>query len=171
MTRQPTGPDAGADDGDPSVAAAGGNNGQLSRSMILQTALSIVDRDGVDRLSMRRLSVALGSDPVMLYRHVANFSRDPCGSRSTAAQRSSYPRLTPAWSRGRCSGTSLPETESAVCVSACLSQTAADAIRPSPRRPPRLCTCSPADGRSWVSAPVEREGNEQHTCRRLRRSR
>ena len=32
MTRQPTGSDAGA---------------QLSRSMILQTALSIVDRDGV----------------------------------------------------------------------------------------------------------------------------
>jgi AcrR family transcriptional regulator len=64
MTRRPTGPDADAD--------AGGNNGQLSRSMILRTALAIVDRDGVDRLSMRRLSVALGSDPVMLYRHVAN---------------------------------------------------------------------------------------------------
>jgi AcrR family transcriptional regulator len=72
MTRQPTGSDTGADDGDPSVAAARRNNGQLSRSMILQTALSIVDRDGVDRLSMRRLSDALGSDPVMLYRHVTN---------------------------------------------------------------------------------------------------
>src|SRR6202022_110569 len=71
MTRPPTGPDAGADDAGPS-AAAGRNNGQLTRSMILQAALSIVDRDGVDRLSMRRLSVALGRDPVMLYRHVAN---------------------------------------------------------------------------------------------------
>ena len=40
--------------------------------MILQTALSIVDRDGVDGLSMRRLSDALGRDPVMLYRHVAS---------------------------------------------------------------------------------------------------
>ncbi|HET6734653.1 TetR/AcrR family transcriptional regulator C-terminal domain-containing protein [Mycobacterium sp.] len=40
--------------------------------MILQTALRIVDRDGVDGLSMRRLSDALGRDPVMLYRHVAN---------------------------------------------------------------------------------------------------
>jgi AcrR family transcriptional regulator len=69
MTRQPTGPDAGAD---PSVAAARRHNGQLTRSMILQTALSIVDRDGVDGLSMRRLSDALGRDPVMLYRHVAN---------------------------------------------------------------------------------------------------
>jgi AcrR family transcriptional regulator len=71
MSREPTGPDAGADDGDPSVAA-GRNNGQLGRSMILQTALAIVDRDGVDGLSMRRLSNAVGRDPVMLYRHVPN---------------------------------------------------------------------------------------------------
>src|SRR6202163_3185133 len=71
MTRQPTGPDAGADGGAPSAAALP-NYGQLTRSIILQTALSIVDRDGVDRLSMRRLSVALGRDPVMLYRHVAS---------------------------------------------------------------------------------------------------
>src|ERR1700731_5009664 len=70
MTRQPTGPDAGADGGAPSAAAALPNYGQLTRSMILQAALSIVDRDGVDRLSMRRLSDALGRDPVMLYRHV-----------------------------------------------------------------------------------------------------
>ena len=69
MTRPPTGPDAGADDAGPS-AAAGRNNGQLTRSMILRAALAIVDRDGVDGLSMRRLSDALGRDPVMLYRHV-----------------------------------------------------------------------------------------------------
>jgi AcrR family transcriptional regulator len=71
MTRPPTGPDAGADDAGPS-AAAGRNNGQLTRSMILRTALEIVDRDGMDRLSMRRLSEALGRDPAMLYRHVPN---------------------------------------------------------------------------------------------------
>ena len=47
MTRQPTGPDAGADDDDPPVAAGRRNNGQLSRSMILQTALAIVDRGRV----------------------------------------------------------------------------------------------------------------------------
>src|SRR6476619_12201 len=70
MTRPPTGPAAGANDFGPSAAAARRNNGQLTRSMILQAALSIVDRDGVDRLSMRRLSEALGRDPVMLYRHV-----------------------------------------------------------------------------------------------------
>jgi AcrR family transcriptional regulator len=68
MTRQSTRPDAGADDKDPSDA--GRDNGQLNRSMILQTALRIVDRDGMDGLSMRRLSEAVGRDPVMLYRHV-----------------------------------------------------------------------------------------------------
>src|SRR6476660_3235281 len=72
MTTRPTGPDAGADDGDRSVAAAGRNSGQLTRSIILQAALAIVDRDGVDGLSMRRLSDALGRDPVMIYRHVPN---------------------------------------------------------------------------------------------------
>src|ERR1700730_17035443 len=68
MTRQSIVPDAGADDEDP--FAAGRDNGQLNRSMILQTALRIVDRDGADGLSMRRLSDAVGRDPVMLYRHV-----------------------------------------------------------------------------------------------------
>jgi AcrR family transcriptional regulator len=70
MTRQSAAPQAGPDEEDPS--AAGGHNGQLNRSMILQTALRIVDRDGVDGLSMRRLSEAVGRDPVMLYRHVPN---------------------------------------------------------------------------------------------------
>jgi AcrR family transcriptional regulator len=70
MTRQSATPDAGAPDKDPSDA--GRDNGQLNRSMILQSALRIVDRDGVDGLSMRRLSEAVGRDPVMLYRHVPN---------------------------------------------------------------------------------------------------
>src|ERR1700731_4654683 len=68
MTRQPTGPDAG----DLSGAAPRRNNSQLNRSMILQAALAIIDRDGVDGLSMRRLSDAVGRDPVMVYRHLPN---------------------------------------------------------------------------------------------------
>ena len=59
MTRPPSGPDAGADDADPPVAVPGQDSAELSRSVILQTALAIVDRDGVDGLSMRRRSVAL----------------------------------------------------------------------------------------------------------------
>ena len=72
MTRQPIGPDAVIDDGNSPLAVAGQDSDQLSRSVILQTALAIVDRDGVDGLSMRRLSNALSRDPVMLYRHVPN---------------------------------------------------------------------------------------------------
>ena len=71
MTTPPTRPGAGADD-DRSAAAVSTNNGQLTRSIILQAALAIVDRDGVDKLSMRRLSDAVGRDPVMIYRHVPN---------------------------------------------------------------------------------------------------
>jgi AcrR family transcriptional regulator len=38
----------------------------------LLAALGIIDRDGVDGLSMRRLSEEVGRDPTVLYRHVAN---------------------------------------------------------------------------------------------------
>jgi len=40
--------------------------------VILQSALRIVDRDGVDGLSMRRLSDEVGRDPTVIYRHVPN---------------------------------------------------------------------------------------------------
>jgi len=58
----------------PTVAEAGasGRDGQVSRSVILQAALRIVDRDGIDGLTMRRLSEEVGRDPTVLYRHVPN---------------------------------------------------------------------------------------------------
>jgi Bacterial regulatory proteins, tetR family len=40
--------------------------------VILQAALRIIDRDGVDGLSMRRLSDEVGRDPTVLYRHISN---------------------------------------------------------------------------------------------------
>ena len=72
MTQQPTRPDVAADDADPLTASAGPENGQVTRPLILQTALTIIDRDGADSLSMRRLSEAVGRDPAVLYRHVPN---------------------------------------------------------------------------------------------------
>jgi AcrR family transcriptional regulator len=51
---------------------AGQPDGPVSRSMILQAALTIIDRDGIDGLSMRRLSEVVGRDPTVLYRHVPN---------------------------------------------------------------------------------------------------
>ncbi len=52
------------------AAAYGG--GKLTRDVVLATALEIIDRDGVDGLSMRRLARALGRDPMILYRHAPN---------------------------------------------------------------------------------------------------
>lgn len=44
----------------------------LSRAVVLSAALDIIDRDGVAKLTMRRLGNALQRDPMALYRHAAN---------------------------------------------------------------------------------------------------
>ncbi|MGY2061797.1 TetR/AcrR family transcriptional regulator C-terminal domain-containing protein [Nocardia gipuzkoensis] len=44
----------------------------MTREAVLAAALEIVDRDGVDGLSMRRLAEAVGRDPMVIYRHVPN---------------------------------------------------------------------------------------------------
>ena len=53
-------------------AAAVPRDGKITREVVLTAALDIVDRDGADALSMRRLAHALGRDPMILYRHAAN---------------------------------------------------------------------------------------------------
>ncbi|MBT8161947.1 TetR/AcrR family transcriptional regulator C-terminal domain-containing protein [Arthrobacter sp. GN70] len=47
------------------------NAGPVSRRMVLDAALELVDADGVDALSMRRLGQVLGRDPMVVYRHAA----------------------------------------------------------------------------------------------------
>lgn len=44
----------------------------VTRATVLAAALDIVDRDGVEGLSMRRLADAVGRDPMVIYRHVPN---------------------------------------------------------------------------------------------------
>lgn len=44
----------------------------LTRELILACALDIIDRDGIDGLTMRRLGKALDRDPMTLYRHAPN---------------------------------------------------------------------------------------------------
>lgn len=44
----------------------------LTREMLVTAALAIVDRDGLDALSMRRLGAELGVDPMAAYRHLPN---------------------------------------------------------------------------------------------------
>src|ERR1019366_3904309 len=47
-------------------------DGTLTRAVVLSAALELIDRDGADGLSMRRLARELGCDPMTLYRHAPN---------------------------------------------------------------------------------------------------
>jgi AcrR family transcriptional regulator len=47
-------------------------DGKITRDLVLATALELIDRDGVDALSMRRLARELGRDPMILYRYAPN---------------------------------------------------------------------------------------------------
>lgn len=46
----------------------------LSREQVLAAALRIVDEDGLERLTMRRLGADLGCDPMAIYHHVPDKS-------------------------------------------------------------------------------------------------
>jgi AcrR family transcriptional regulator len=49
-----------------------GRRTALSRDEVLAAALALIDADGVEALSMRRLGKALGRDPMRLYRHASS---------------------------------------------------------------------------------------------------
>lgn len=53
-------------------AGSGARKGRLSREIVLDAALRIVDEEGLDALTMRRLGQALHRDPMGLYRYAAN---------------------------------------------------------------------------------------------------
>jgi AcrR family transcriptional regulator len=49
-----------------------GREEPLTRALVLSTALSIIDEEGAEGLSMRRLGKALDRNPMTLYRYAAN---------------------------------------------------------------------------------------------------
>src|SRR5450755_1526098 len=57
---------------DNTVQVADARHGKLTRDAVLTTALELIDRDGVDGLSMRRLAGVLDCDPMALYRYASN---------------------------------------------------------------------------------------------------
>jgi AcrR family transcriptional regulator len=66
---------AGGDDDGGGAVPAGHGSGRrsgLSRAEVLTGALAMIDADGVEALSMRRLGKALGRDPMRLYRHASS---------------------------------------------------------------------------------------------------
>ena len=54
----------------PQPSAQRGRPPRISRAEIVETARRIVDAEGVDRLTMRRLAKEIGSTPMALYHHV-----------------------------------------------------------------------------------------------------
>ncbi len=53
-------------------APGGRRRARLTRERILDAAIALADREGVDPLSMRRLADELGVVPMALYKHIAN---------------------------------------------------------------------------------------------------
>jgi AcrR family transcriptional regulator len=76
-----------------------GVNGRvaLTREAVLAAALEIIDRDGVEALSMRRLARALGRDPMILYRHAPNKAALLDGVVETVLARLEVDRADPNW--------------------------------------------------------------------------
>jgi len=54
------------------VSAARTTTDRLTRAVVLREALALLDDEGFEALTMRRLSERLGVVPMALYRHVAN---------------------------------------------------------------------------------------------------
>lgn len=52
--------------------AGTGVRGQLSRERIIRAAIDVIERDGEDAVSMRRIAAELGSGVMSLYNHVPN---------------------------------------------------------------------------------------------------
>src|SRR6185437_3244101 len=86
-------PQAGRTAGD----TAASEDGKVTRDVILAAALAIIDRDGVDGLSMRRLARALGRDPMILYRHAPNKAALLDGVAETVLARLEVDRTDPDW--------------------------------------------------------------------------
>ncbi|GAA5085501.1 TetR/AcrR family transcriptional regulator C-terminal domain-containing protein [Nocardia iowensis] len=53
-------------------SAPGRSDSPVTRAAVLDAALAIIDSDGVEGLSMRRLADKVGRDPMVIYRHVPN---------------------------------------------------------------------------------------------------
>ena len=79
----------------------------LNRDRVLQVAIELADRDGLEALSMRKLGQELGVDAMALYRHVRNKDDLTTGSSSGSSARSSG-RTRPARGRRRCASRSWP---------------------------------------------------------------
>src|SRR5580693_116314 len=72
-------------------------DGKITREAMLFAALDIIDRDGADGLSMRRLARALHRDPMILYRHAPNKAALLDGVAETVLAKLTVDATDPDW--------------------------------------------------------------------------
>ena len=77
-------------------SSAGGSRKPLTTERVLQAALVLADREGVDELSMRKLARALGYEVMSLYNHVANKDVVLAGIADLVAAEIEPPETAPA---------------------------------------------------------------------------
>src|SRR6202050_268482 len=77
-------------------AAASGSD-KITREVVLAAALEIIDRDGAEALSMRRLAAALDRDPMIIYRHAANKAALLDGAAETGLAQLKVDASDPDW--------------------------------------------------------------------------
>ena len=79
--------------GDPAANGAG----KITRAVVLAAALEIIDSDGAEGLSMRRLARALDRDPMIVYRHAASKAALLDGVAETVLARLTVDPADPDW--------------------------------------------------------------------------
>src|SRR3984957_1507913 len=77
--------------------AAHSGDGKITREQVFATALEIIDREGADALSMRRLGAALGRDPMILYRRAPSKAALLDGGVETALAQLKVDPADPDW--------------------------------------------------------------------------
>jgi AcrR family transcriptional regulator len=70
---------------------------KVTREVVLAAALDIIDRDGIDGLSMRGLARALDRDPMILYRHAPNKAALLDGVAETVLAKLTVDATDPDW--------------------------------------------------------------------------
>ncbi|HEX8075785.1 MAG TPA: TetR/AcrR family transcriptional regulator [Thermoleophilaceae bacterium] len=74
-----------------------GRTPRLSRKRILEAALAVVEREGLDALSMRRLAQELDAWPMSIYRYFEDKDELVDAVASSAAESAVLPPAGPSW--------------------------------------------------------------------------
>jgi AcrR family transcriptional regulator len=81
------------------VATRARNRKPLTRERVLEQAISLADKDGIDGLSMRKLGQALGVEAMSLYNYVANKGELVAAMVDRVIEQFELPEDEPRWDR------------------------------------------------------------------------